>query len=162
MSMKSYYEAHVPSDPGILKNPDAPDDVVERYSYGRCVWLALALNLRYGWPIFAQVEGRGTPHEYAAHAYVRHPSGVEIDVLGPQDRVDVFASDTVSFRSPDDFLSYIRETQTVGKRMIPDAEIARELFDADEVIGRYIEPHLLASGLLSQGTRVEVHKKVRK
>lgn len=124
-----------------------PDSVSEKYSYGKCVWMALALHDRYGWPIYAQVDGNGTPDQYVAHAYVRHPNGMEVDVLGPQTMVDQFAS-TVRRMSRHDFVGFVADTNRTEPADI-EREYRSERRDAEAVIDKYIEPRLVNAGMVA-------------
>jgi len=115
-----------------------PESVVERYSCGECMWLALALNRRFGWKIRAQMQRDKKHGDYVAHAYVVHPSGQEIDILGPQDHVDVFASDTQDWRAQDliDFLD------------VEPSKVRRQIRDAEKTMNRYVIPKLRSKGLI--------------
>jgi hypothetical protein len=124
-----------------------PDSVSEKYSYGGCIWMALALHDRYGWPIYAQVEDDGTPDQYVAHAYVRHPNGTEVDVLGPQSSVDQFAS-TVRRMSRREFVGFVADTNRTEPADI-EREYRSERRGADAVIDRYIEPRMIEAGMVA-------------
>lgn len=128
-----------------------PGSVSEKYSYGGCIWMALALHDRYGWPIYAQIEDDGTPDQYVAHAYVRHPNGTEVDVLGPQSSVDQFAS-TVRRMSRNDFVGFVADTNRTDPSDI-ERRYRSERHDAETVIDRYIEPRLVDAGLIA-GTSI--------
>jgi hypothetical protein len=100
------------------------------------MWLALALHDALGWQICAQIETPGTPQEYIAHAYVRSPTGVEVDILGLQpDGVDQFAP-TVRCFSRRGFVRYIVRT---SGRSFSSAEARRHLEEARKVLYRYIQ-----------------------
>ena len=127
---KTYRDASGVQSYGKLRNPEAtaggrgarapvrvstyrtnpirgvPDDVIERYSAGGCLYLALALHDRFGWDIYAQIED---DPEYVAHAYVKTPHGTEVDILGEQDEVDVFAS-RVEKMSRQEFVDFVSRT----------------------------------------------------
>lgn len=126
----------------LLQQP--PEYIVERYSVGGCVWLALALHDRYGWQIVAQVESKGA---CVAHAYVRHPLGFEIDICGPQDHVDTFAHTVIEFQSRRSFLRYVA---TTSYSPLLDAKVLSELSDANRIIDVYIEPILIRESLCTR------------
>jgi len=105
-----------------------PEDIVERYSYGDCMWLALALNKRFGWPIFAQMEDG-----HIAHAYCKMPDGRECDVLGPQDQVDIWTTDVQPW-TPEELLQEIEDHGS------PRA--TAKFAHANDVIDLYIAPKL--------------------
>lgn len=96
VAMKEGYYDREEDDPMVAKfraNPhvasyDEKDPVVTKYMEGLCFALALALHKRYGWPIYGLGGSDEDLAEYGEdtgffHAYVRHPSGVFIDVTGP-------------------------------------------------------------------------------
>lgn len=110
-----------------------PQDIVEEYSNGKCMWLALAMNRRYGWPIYSQMERDLQHGDYIAHAYCVMPNGKEIDILGPQDRVDLFAHD-VEPMTPEQLYSFIHMTPEQSAPM---------LAAADKIIDLYIAPSII-------------------
>jgi hypothetical protein len=59
-----------------------PAEIVERYSYGECFWLACAIHRHLGWPMQAAIAEDGTM-EWIAHAWVVRPDGIPIDIVGP-------------------------------------------------------------------------------
>lgn len=109
-----------------------PDSVVEQYSYGDCMWLALAMNARFGWPIYAQMHRDAEHGDYVAHAYCKMPDGREIDILGPPDRVDIWTNDTQQW-DPAELLKTM-ETRP--------AQIAHKLAEANAAVEHYIVPKL--------------------
>lgn len=123
---------------------DPPDAVAEEYSYGKCIWLALALHDRYRWPLYAQIEREPSIGEYVSHAYVKHPSGTEIDILGPQDQVDSFST-IVRRLSRQDFIDFVEST---NKGEDVETEYRHERAEANRMIDLYIEPKLEARGLV--------------
>jgi hypothetical protein len=125
-----------------------PDSVVERFSAGGCIPLALALHDRFGWPILAQISDVGTSHEHIAHAYVRDPmSAIEVDILGPQpDGVDLFSPEgTVEFPSRATFVSYVEKTS--GRPYTAKSQ-QEGIAAANEAIDRYVLPKLMAAGMV--------------
>jgi len=122
-----------------------PRSVVDEYSTGGCLWLALALHDRYGWPIWAQMEGKGTKGEYVAHAYNVMPDGREIDILGPQEKVDLFALGEPILLNPES----IRASDSPG-------DVRRHLSDADQTIDKYILPKLTARKVTLSDTMAAV------
>lgn len=51
----------------------------ETYSYGQCMWFALAVHDRMGWPLEVVLDPDGS----IGHAWVRLPDGRSFDVVGP-------------------------------------------------------------------------------
>ncbi len=109
---------------------EIPEEVSTEYSYGKCMWLALALHERYGWPIWCQFDVLPDGEEYIAHAYVVMPDGREVDILGPQNEVDLFSSGPPRQVSPD----YIRSLAD------SDAELMTAMSEANEVMRKYVSP----------------------
>ena len=114
------------------KNPTPPESLVEEYSYGRCMWLALAFHQRYGWPITAEVDVLPSGERYVSHSWVTMPDGREVDIFGPQTKVDRFGGREIRV-SPREMLNIVGETSNVLH-----AEVAAEIARADEVIDRYL------------------------
>ena len=50
----------------------------EYFSYGRCMWLALAIHDCTGWPLEVLMDEGG----WIEHAWVRMPDGKSLDVAG--------------------------------------------------------------------------------
>lgn len=113
-------------------HPGIPDAIEEKYSHGDCMWMALALNNRFGWPIAAQMERDPVHGDYVAHAYCIMPDGRECDILGPQTKVDIWTSDYQMW-TPQALLS----TMTKDK-----AEIRRKMAEAHADMVRYVYPLL--------------------
>jgi len=118
-----------------------PDEIVARYSNGRCMWLALALHERYGWQIRAQIEHDLPEHggDYVAHAYCVLPDGREADVLGIQDSVDLFSTDEVRDFTPEGLLAFIKADPASAKAI-------QEMADAHAVIDRYLADPVVIRG----------------
>mgnify|MGYP006894117894 CR=1 FL=1 len=68
----------------------ASDDDRERYSYGQCMWFALAVHDRTGWPLEVVLDEEG----FIEHAWARMPDGQTFDVMGPGGAEDFIASPT--------------------------------------------------------------------
>ena len=49
----------------------ASEEDRERFSYGQCMWFALATHQRMGWPMEAVLDEAG----WIAHAWTRMPAG---------------------------------------------------------------------------------------
>jgi len=96
------------------------------------MWLAVAMNRRFGWPIMAQMHRDAEHGDYVAHAYCVMPDGREIDILGPQKQVDIFTSDVQPWDA-DELLTTMESSPT---------QIAHKLAEADAIIDRYIVPKL--------------------
>jgi hypothetical protein len=115
-----------------------PDEVVESYSYGKCVWLAIALYEAYGWPIYVEMDRLPDGEAYVSHAHNKHPSGLEIDILGPQTEVDSFGGGRIE--GPLD---------PAGLAKIGGFRVDREkVNEAAHIMRRYVDPALRAKGLI--------------
>lgn len=55
----------------LLRRPgcSVPEEIMERYSYGECMWLACAIHRHLGWPMRAVIGVYGST-EWIAHAWV--------------------------------------------------------------------------------------------
>ena len=85
-----------------------------------------------------------SPHgDYIAHSYNIMPDGRHIDILGPQKQVDIFSSDAVRQFTPDQLIQFVEQETFQGKNAISRSEIAQKLADANQVIDKYILPHIL-------------------
>lgn len=121
-----------------------PDAVEEKYSHGDCVWLALAMNKHFGWPIMAQMERRDG-REYVAHAYCIMPDGREIDILGPQTKVDIWTSD-YQLWAPQAFFSHLMAERKANDRAMGrratnmHAWVDEKLEQATSDMKRYVLP----------------------
>jgi hypothetical protein len=116
---------------------DIPEDITERYTCGRCMWLALALHRRFGWPIKAQMYCRGD--EYLAHVYVVHPSGFDIDIYGPEFEMPMYGDKTRDF-TEEELLEYLS--------CVSREKIEQEIAQASVDIECYVIPRLEAEGLI--------------
>lgn len=65
----------------------ASEDDRERFSYGQCMWFALATHQRMGWPLEVILDEAG----FIAHAWTRLPDGRTFDVAGPDGAEDFIA-----------------------------------------------------------------------
>lgn len=54
----------------------ASEEDRERFSYGQCMWFALATHQRMGWPMEVVLDEAG----WIAHAWTRMPDGRTFDV----------------------------------------------------------------------------------
>lgn len=111
-----------------------PAAVEQRYSCGECIYLAFAMNERFGWPIKAQINTDDPSDEWIGHAYCVLPDGREIDILGPQDKVDHFES-TVRDITAEELWDTISKSYHGNK-----AEIAAALEDARKAVDLFIAP----------------------
>lgn len=117
-----------------------PEEVEGRYSNGQCTYLAYAMNERYGWPIKAQINTDDPNEEWIGHAYCVMPDGREIDILGPQDQVDVYET-TVRELTPQQLWDMSIANSYHGDKAqiednLNDARKAVELFIAPKVEGK--------------------------
>ncbi len=62
----------------------ANEDDRERFSYGHCMWFALATHERMGWPLEVVLDEA----RLIAHAWTRLPDGRTFDVAGPDGAED--------------------------------------------------------------------------
>lgn len=113
-------------------NQEIPEAVSTEYSYGKCMWLALALHEQYGWPIWGQFDVLPDGQEYIAHAYVVMPDGREVDILGPQNEVDLFSAG-----SPRQICS-----ESIRALADSESELTAALREANEVMRKYVSPSL--------------------
>jgi hypothetical protein len=112
-----------------------PAEVENRYSNAQCTWLALAMAERYGWPIKAEMMTDQPTH--IAHAYCVMPDGREIDILGPQDRVDIFSGGSVRTYTVAEFLEWLRETDQNAQT---DDSFNDHMNDARKAVDLFIAP----------------------
>jgi hypothetical protein len=117
-----------------------PSEAVNRYSYGDCPFLAYAMNERYGWQIRAQINTDDPTDEWIGHAYCVMPDGREIDILGPQEKVDHFES-TVRDLTPQQLWDMAIATSCHGNQ----AEIQEHLNDARKAVDLFIAPKVEGS-----------------
>lgn len=78
-----------------------PAEVANRYSYGQCIFLAYAMNERFGWTITVGFYDTDEDSDIA-HAWCDLPDGRIIDILGPQDEPDTFGAAVVRKISPEE------------------------------------------------------------
>jgi hypothetical protein len=72
----------------------ASEEDRERFSYGQCMWFALATHQRMGWSLEVTLDDAG----WIAHAWTRMPDGRTFDVAGP-DGAEDFISDPGAIRA---------------------------------------------------------------
>jgi hypothetical protein len=105
----------------------ASEEDRERFSYGQCMWFALAVHARTGWPLEAVRHEDGS----IDHAWVRLPDGRTFDVAGPNGAED-FISDpgTILRLTPAELIALaggqaqiedINDAGAVFQRMVPSA-----------------------------------------
>ena len=127
-----------------------PQEVWEEYTCGKCMWLALALHDRTGWPIRAEIAldtYKDQEEEWISHAYVytRTPDGklIEIDIAGPTtDRMPRFGGGSRG--------SEVRDfTRTAFLRFLAcsDDRVRVSLEEADHILDQYVIPLIRAEGL---------------
>lgn len=119
-----------------------PDEVDERYAYGKCMYLAAALNRTLGWPI--RVATSDSPDAYIEHAWVAHDqSGMMFDIGGCylETRNGWISPSTVllSNFNEDDLLKLTRRT---SGHALPKAEWDIEVEKAIVVLKAYLRPHV--------------------
>lgn len=72
----------------------AGEDDVHTFSYGHCMWFALAAHERTGWPLEVVLDEAG----FIGHAWVRMPDGESFDVAG-RNGADDFIEDPQAARA---------------------------------------------------------------
>lgn len=72
----------------------ASEDDIQTFSYGHCMWFALATHERTGWPLEVVLDDGG----FIGHAWVRMPDGSSFDVAG-RNGADDFIDDPVAVRA---------------------------------------------------------------
>ncbi len=114
------------------------EDILEKYSYGYCIWLTLALHDRYGWDIYAQIDfiGNKQRNKYISHSFVTMPNGYEVDIYGPQEKVDRFTDNIVKLTRKQ-FLNLISESSPNSDI---EFEYQRVKEEVDSVIDVLLEP----------------------
>lgn len=113
--------------------------ILEKYSYGYCIWLTLALHDKYGWDIYAQIEiikEQRKSHNYISHSYVVMPNGYEVDIYGPQEKVDRFTNKIVKLTRKQ-FVKLINESSPNSD---VEFEYQRAKEEVDNVISILLEP----------------------
>lgn len=90
----------------IDRDSDSWLSLSEPYVCGKCMYLACALNERYGWPISAQIDSNGV-EEYISHAWVVTDNGLNYDVDGFKNdlQLDDYCGELVEALSMADILS---------------------------------------------------------
>lgn len=72
----------------------ASEDDIQTFSYGHCMWFALAAHERTGWPLEVVLDDGG----FIGHAWVRMPDGDSFDVAGRNGAED-FIDDPAAVRA---------------------------------------------------------------
>jgi hypothetical protein len=111
----------------ISESVDVPEAVVEQYSYGDCMWLALAMHKRFGWPIRCQMHRDDEHGDYVAHAYCVMPDGREVDILGPQKQVDIWTQNVEEWEA-DELLATMSYDAVEAKRKLEQATRAMDCY----------------------------------
>jgi hypothetical protein len=109
-----------------------PEYFMERYSYGQCMFLAMALNRRFDWPIKA-VFSEGTSG-YLRHAWIEHPCGKSLDIAGWDGHRD--------FLVPGSTIQHVGGWEMLAARLGISVGDDR-LSDAEAVMDAYIIPGYL-------------------
>jgi len=73
-----------------MKFQPASEEDIQTYSYGSCMWLALAAHARTGWPLEVCLD----EDQFISHAWVRMPDGRTFDVAGPGGAEDFLLQDS--------------------------------------------------------------------
>ena len=116
---------------GYFERFGVPAEVESRYSNAQCTYLALAMAERYGWQIRAEMMSHEPTH--IAHAYCVLPNGQEIDILGPQEKVDQFDGGTVRDFTQNEMREFISHDK---------GDVAGDLEDARMAVELFIEPYV--------------------
>lgn len=102
----------------------ATEEELEKFSYGQCMWFALATHQKTGWPIEVVFDEAG----HIDHAWTRMPDGRTFDVAGPGGAED-FIIDTSAIRSVS-----LEELVSLAGETINDECVA----EASQVIDRIL------------------------
>lgn len=99
----------------------AHEDDVHTFSYGNCMWFALAAHERTGWPLELVLDDAG----FIGHAWVRMPNGDSFDVAG-RNGADDFIEDPSAVRAvtADELVALAG-----GKRDLASLEDAQRVLD---------------------------------
>lgn len=130
---------------GVYSRYGVPEETVNRYSCGQCVWLALAMSQKYGWPIRAEMMQHEPTH--IAHAYCVLPNGKEIDILGPQDKVDTFDGGIIKSFTQAELVNWLKENDR--NAMSPD-DFEDHLNDAKKAVELFIAPKVQGNALTEE------------
>lgn len=114
------------------------EHILKKYSYGYCMWLTLALHDRYGWDIYAQIDfiDKDNKKMYISHSFVTMPNGYEVDIYGPQEKVDRFTNNIVKLTRKQ-FLSLISKSNPNSDVEFEYRKVKEEV---DSVIDVLLEP----------------------
>lgn len=114
------------------------EHILEKYSYGYCIWLTLALHDRYGWDIYAQIDfiGNKQRNKYISHSFVTMPNGYEVDIYVPQEKVDRFTENIVKLNRKQ-FIALLSKASPGSDIEIEYQKVKEEV---DNVINVLLEP----------------------
>lgn len=117
------------------KDAKIPEEIMEKYSYGYCTRLAIALSKKLGWPIMVGYEGN-EGEMYIAHAWVEAPDGRGLDISGWDGYKDFENRFTAGVRRLDwqDLAEYTGTTEP-------------EIAEAMEVVDKYVIPAYVERGV---------------
>lgn len=62
----------------LIRKREATEAEMEEYSYGKCMWFALALHDLTQWPIQALID----KDNYIGHSWILTPTGENLDIVG--------------------------------------------------------------------------------
>lgn len=115
---------------------DRNDPVAVTFMEGGCYALALALNKRFGWPLYVMgvEEDENVEDSHFHHCVVKHPSGSFIDVCGPQtpQELEQIWGDPLAPISPDVLLRSLNDyARNLTLKTLPEAA---------RVIDTYMKP----------------------
>lgn len=131
---------HGPGDwhpDGVYARFGVPEETENRYSNGQCMWLALAMAKRFGWIIKAQMYADEPTH--IAHAYCVAPNGQEIDILGPQEKVDIFDNGPIREFTESEMVMWLKQN---SKYALDPEEFNDHLNDALKAVDLFIIPKI--------------------
>lgn len=131
---------HGPGDhhpDGVYARFGVPEETENRYSNGQCTWLALAMAERFGWKIKAEMMTDEPTH--IAHAYCMMPDGREIDILGPQEKVDQFAGGSVRDFTYEEMRAWLQHNDRAAANPV---DFEDHLNDARKAVDLFIAPKI--------------------
>jgi hypothetical protein len=115
------------------------DALQEKYSYGHCMYLALAMHDLLGWEIEAVINEDDPNRPYVAHAWVNEPgTSRDLDIYGFGGAQDFFSDGPRRTFSRGQFIRYVNETSSApATGLFPRHD---ELEEAARVVRDYMTP----------------------
>lgn len=134
------YEAYVE------KNLNSLDEIQEYYTYGNCMYLAIALNRIYGFEIQAAIVNQDSVN-WIGHAWVKLPGGNYIDIMGLYTdtvELDGFGDKTITNMTEDNLCEYMENLNGIEKEIKKAEIVAKCIVSHLDIEGKYEETtHLI-------------------